>query len=583
MFHTQTNTMGTRFFPLAISTFLLFNSLHAQVPLGAPIPWTTVEAEHMETNGTTLGPKYEPFLIETESSGQQCVRLISSDEFVQFKAPVAANSLVVRLSLPDGEHGNGTTTTLRVYQNERLVIETEISSKYSHLYGLYPFSNDSAKGRHRNYYDEFRSTGLTIQKGDQIRITADVGGIHQPSAIVFDLVDLETAEGPLAPPEGAHDITGLEFHQKGDSDYTSALRKAIDAAQSKGGVVYIPVGEFLITGDIVLPAGVRVQGAGMWYSTLVGNSDLYQQADRRVRLIGTGSNIHLSDFAITGKLNYRSDQEANDGIVGSFGENSTIENIWVEHTKVGVWVENSKGLKVEGMRFRNTLADGLNFCVGMRECVVENSTARGTGDDCFAMWPAVFIPQQYAPGLNTVRNCTAELPFLANGVAIYGGESNRIENCHFKGITAGSAILLSTTFPTASETVDNNFTGTTIVQNCKVETSGGWDHEWDWRAAVQVCLDRRSISGIEMKDIQIENSLSDGVSFITNPKYQTGGEIDHTLLERLNVGVSGLAVDGSDGLLIRPEVKGAITIQDSKISTLNNSSRQLILDLATVD
>ncbi|MDQ6763484.1 MAG: hypothetical protein M3015_12765, partial [Bacteroidota bacterium] len=41
----------------------------AKEKYGANIPWTTYEAERMKTNGTILGPAYDPFLVETESSG----------------------------------------------------------------------------------------------------------------------------------------------------------------------------------------------------------------------------------------------------------------------------------------------------------------------------------------------------------------------------------------------------------------------------------------------------------------------------------------------------------------------------------
>jgi hypothetical protein len=40
--------------------------------IGADIPWMTYRAADMKTTGTVLGPKYAPFLVETESSGQKC-------------------------------------------------------------------------------------------------------------------------------------------------------------------------------------------------------------------------------------------------------------------------------------------------------------------------------------------------------------------------------------------------------------------------------------------------------------------------------------------------------------------------------
>ena len=158
-----------------------------------------------------------------------------------------------------------------------------------------------------------------------------------------------------------------------------------------------------------------------------------------------GSDIHLADFAIVGKLNCRSDNEPNDGLGGSFGTNSTISRIWVEHTKTGAWIVNSSGLMVEGCRFRDTIADGINFCVGMRGSTIFYCTARGTGDDCFAIWPATYASQKFTPGLNVIRHCTGQTPFLANGAAIYGAEGNRVEDCLFKDLSYGCGVLISAT------------------------------------------------------------------------------------------------------------------------------------------
>ncbi len=101
-----------------------------------------------------------------------------------------------------------------------------------------------------------------------------------------------------------------------------------------------------------------------------------------------GSHIHLADFSIIGRLNYRNDNEPNDGIVGAGCADSSISNVWLEHTKVGIWIYNGVNLVIEGCRFRDLIADGVNLCVGTSGTVIENCTARGTGDDCFAIWPA---------------------------------------------------------------------------------------------------------------------------------------------------------------------------------------------------
>ncbi len=546
----------------------------AQENRGAAIPWKTYEAEQMHTTGIVLGPKYDPYQVETESSGQKCVKMEAKGQYIEFVSTINAKSIVIRFSLPDNDNGNGTKSTLGVKINGKLVQQHRISSHYSWLYGKYPFTNNPAAGTPRHFYDELRLTGFQIAKGDIIRIERDDNIDDDAGYCIIDLVDLENPAPPLKAPVNSLSIADKSF--LGDhftDDYTEAFKNCIAKAVKTGKTVWIPAGTFKITGDIILPANVTVQGAGMWYTQLVGDDSLYTNANRRVRLKGDGSNIHLADFAIIGKLNYRTDKESNDGIVGSFGINSTISRIWIEHTKVGMWIQNSMNLKITGCRMRNTMADGINFCVGMAHSTIENCTARGTGDDCFAIWPTVsqVIKQEFSPGHNLVIHCSGALPYLANGAAIYGGDSNEVRDCSFSDISQGSAILVSTTFPTESKdkSINNNFSGTTIIEDCDIKTSGGFDHEWGWRAAVELCLDKRNIAGIEISNVNIGNSLSNGLSVIA--KTETGA-LSNAILQNVTISNYGIGVQGKHGLFISSEAHGSLAIKKSNIPDIKNES-----------
>jgi Pectate lyase superfamily protein len=548
----------------------------AQEKYGAATGFTTLEAEDMRTTGTVLGPGYDPYRVETESSGQRCVKLASSGQLIEFTSPAMANTMVIRYDLPDNTGGTGTSSTLGIYINGKAVRQCNISSRLSHLYGKYPFTNNPADGTQRNFYDETRIKDLVIHKGDVVRVQRDDRPGDDAGYCIIDLVDLEKIGPPLQPPTHSLSITDSRFKTGGPpGDYTEALRNCITRAAATGMTVWIPPGVYKITGDIILPANVTIRGAGMWYSQLVGDTALYADAGRRVRLKGNGSNIHLSDLAIVGALNYRNDKEANDGIVGSFGENSTISRVWIEHTKVGMWIENSRGLKITGCRMRNTIADGINFCVGMAASTIENCSARGTGDDCFAIWPTVRDTQKYKPGHNRIAYCTATLPFLANGAAIYGGESNEIANCSFRDITPGSAILISTTFPTESreKSIDNNFSGRTLVESCEISTSGGFDHEWGWRAAIEICLDKRSIAGLRIDNMHIDSCLSNGLSVIAKNEPGKTGILTGAFLQNIHFGSVGIGTKDSHMLFISPEAHGSLTVKGSAIPDIVNASK----------
>jgi hypothetical protein len=557
---------------LQAASVVFASTLEANV--GADTPWTTYEAEAMRTTGTVLGPRYDPYQVETESSGQKCVRLEAA-QYVEFTAAAGANAMVVRYSLPDAPSGGGTSSNIELSINGRPVRSLAVTSRYSWLYGNYPFTNNPADGKPRNFYDEMRVKGLAIAAGDVVRLAK--GGSDALPCMV-DLVDLEAVPPPLSAPAAAISVLDFGATGNGTTDDTDALLRCMAAARNQGKMVWVPAGEYKLTHDILLLSSTTIQGAGMWYTTFVGDSELYGDAARRVRFKLRGSDIHLADFSIMGKLSYRNDSEPNDGIVGAGCADSSIARVWIEHTKTGTWIYNGANLRITGCRFRNLLADGVNLCVGTYGTVIENCSARGTGDDCFAIWPAAsdqgFVGRAHKPGNNVIRHCTGQLPFLANGGAIYGGESNRIEDCLFSDITAGCGVLISTTFPTSDKAlnIDNNFSGDTVVQNCRLMRCGGYDHDWAWRGSLQVCLDHRSISGLTIRQVDIRDSFSDGISIVTPPDRPGHPSLARAVLENVTVSGYGIGTSSRYGLIIGRDAAGALALVGSRVGSIRNDS-----------
>jgi Pectate lyase superfamily protein len=547
----------------------------ASAGVGADVPWTTYEAAGMKTTGLVLGPGYDPNTVETESSGQKCVKLADAKDFLEFTAGGKANALVVRYSLPDSKEGGGTSAALDLYVNGAKVRALALTSRYSWLYGNYPFSNSPAEGKPRNFYDELRVKDLKISAHDVIRLQR--AGADAAYCIV-DLVDLEDVPAPLPAP--GHSLSILDFgaDPKGEADATGALRTCVAEGLKQGRVVWVPAGDYKLTGEILLPSSVTIQGAGMWHTTFVGDRSLYDQATRRVRFKLAGHDIHLADFSILGRLNYRNDNEPNDGIIGAGCADSSISNIWLEHTKVGIWIYNGVNLSIQGCRFRNTIADGVNLCVGTSGTVIQNCAARGTGDDCFAIWPAAsdqgFVGHGPKTGNNVIRRCTGQLTFLANGAAVYGGASNRVEDCRFTDIGTGCGILISTTFPTSDEDrkIDNNFSGTTLVTNCELVRCGGYDHSWAWRGSLQICMDRRSISGLTLSHVTIRDSISSGLTIVGPGSPKGEGTLSDARFEEVNITNSGIGGSPHHDLWIRGDAFGGVSMAGSAIADVRNDS-----------
>lgn len=543
--------------------------------IGADVPWTTYDAADMRSTGVVLGPRYDPNQVETESSGQKCVKLVGAGEYVEFKAAANANALVVRYSLPDSKEGGGTSTSLDLFVNGKRARVLDLSSRYSWLYGNYPFSKKPGEGKPRNFYNELRVKDLAVATGDVIRLQR----VAQDSAYcIVDLVDLENVPAPLAAPANSVCILDFGADKTGNVDATEALRRCVAEAQGRAKPVWVPTGNYKITGEILVPSGVAIQGAGMWHTNFVGDELLYKQSARRVRFKLVGEHIRLADFSIIGKLDYRDDNEPNDGIVSGGCAESSVSRIWLEHTKVGIWIYNGVNLVIDGCRFRNTLADGVNLCVGTSGTIIQNCAARGTGDDCFAIWPAAsdqgFVGQGPPSGDNVIRRCTGQLTFLANGAAIYGGASNRIEDCRFTDIGTGCGILISTTFPTANDKlkIDNNFSGITLVRNCELVRCGGYDHSWAWRGSIQICMDRRSISGLSITGVTVKDSISSGMTIVGPGSPRGEGTLSHARLEQVIIANSGLGDSPHHDLWIRKDSAGAIDLVNCSIADIQNES-----------
>lgn len=553
---------------------------------GASVPWTTYEAEAMTINGgTVLGPPPAAInkdvtvtnTLAGEASGQQCVELQTRGSYVQFTAQQAANALVVRYSVPDTASGTGANYTISLYTNGVFCQEIPVTSMYSWLYGSYPWTDTPSSGSARNYFDEARVMNLSINPGDQIRL--QIGPSDTASFYVIDLVDLEDVGPALTQPANSLSVKNAPYNAAGNgtSDDTTAIQNCINDAESQGKIVWIPPGNYMVDADLVV-ANVTIQGAGMWYTTLVGNPAVYNSnPNARVRFDGNGSNIKLYDFAITGCLNYRNDSEANDSFQGFYGTNSSIQRCWVEHTKTGFWIANAQGMLISDCRVRDTIADGYNLAVGCNSCIVSNCTTRGTGDDSFAIWPASYTTQEYQAGWNLITQCTAQSPWFANGSGIYGAISNQIQNCLFQDTCDGCGVLVAGTFPLGN---NDGFAGITLVQNCNLNRCGGYDPGWQWRGALTVVPQNINITGLQIDNLNISNSFSYGVQF-PDPG---SGILSNAFMSSINV--SGYAtqvapfhpqnvpgtnvyVDGVFGVLGRNDALGGITVSDLSINGSN--------------
>jgi len=468
--------------------------------VGATLPYVEFEAEDAVTNGVLLGPSRAFGTIAAESSGREAVQLNTAGQYVQFVTTAPANSVVVRYVIPDAAAGGGINATLGLYINGVRTQSLQLTSVYSWLYGGDTNSADKnpANGGAHHFYDEVHALIGELPTGTTVALQRD----SQDTAAyyVIDLVDFEEVGPPLAQPAGSISITSYGATPNDGSDDSAAIQAAIAAAASQDKTLWIPPGVFNVVANPLNSSGVSIQGAGMWYSTLAGVNAEFNFS---------GNNNQLSDFALFGGTVLRNDALPS-GLNGPFGTGSTFTNLWIEHQKAAIWAGQgsgpgapTNGLIIHGVRIRDIFADGVNFCCGTSNSVVEQSSFRNTGDDALASWSlstAGPINTNNTFKFNTVQN-----NWRANCFAIYGGSGTTVEDSlcsdtvNYPGILIGSQF---TPYP---------FAGATTAQRITLNRTGG-TFDGGANGAVEITATDSAInSPVILDNILINSSTLSGI------------------------------------------------------------------------
>jgi Pectate lyase superfamily protein/F5/8 type C domain/Abnormal spindle-like microcephaly-assoc'd, ASPM-SPD-2-Hydin len=438
---------------------------------GATLPFVELEAEQASTNGTVIGPDRAFTHLAAEASGRRAVRLDGVGRYVQFRLTRPANAIDIRYAIPDSTDGAGLIAGLNLYLNGRRTTTLSLTSKYSAVYGNYPFTNNPADGDAHHYFDDVRTMfGSTLPAGATVRLQVDPG--NTAPWYVVDVADFELVAPPVSQPAGFGAVTEFGADPTGQGDATGAFQAAIDAGQAEHVGVFIPPGTFAVTGQLRVD-NVTLRGAGPWYSVLSGAG---------VGVFGhaaptPSSAVHLADFAIFGDTWVRNDSVADSGLGGSLGGGSTVDNLWIEHTKVGAWFDGpSDGLTIKRLRIQNVMADGINLHNGVSHTTVSDTFVRNSGDDGMAMWS-----DQNADHDDAFSHNTVIAPVLANAFAIYGGHDNAItDNIGADTVTQGGGAHVGNRFgsvPIAGTTTiaGNRFVRTgNLVPNFPTTDSAIW-------------------------------------------------------------------------------------------------------------
>jgi hypothetical protein len=547
---------------------------------GATLPYVEMEAHNATTNGTILGPSYTLGNLAFDAVDHQAVQLNGQGQYVQFKLTQQANSINLRYSIPDATSGGGINASLSIYINGvKQANDLQLTSKYSWVYGPPNFSNctqtvwsKTPGGTPSHQFDEMHVLLPQMAAGKTVKLQVDKENTAPWYAI--DVADFQEVAAPLTEPSGYISVTGSPYNADptGAKDSTTAIQNAVNAGETQGKSVWIPQGTYLVTSQILVN-NVTLAGAGPWYSVLTGAPPGGGNGNNINNGTGVGvygndayggstsSNVKLSGFAIEGQITNRVDCLQDNGIGGSLN-NSKISNIWIEHTKVGMWFDGPfSGLKITNARIDSTLADGINFHRNITNSRVTQTVIRGTGDDGLAMWSASDNVPATGDSSDTFDHDTVQSPYLANGIAIYGGNGNSVTNDVVSGSQyRGGGIMLD------YENFGNNtvpFAGTTTISNDTIQyTAGVGDQGIQQFGALMFWADSGSINApFTVSGDEIDNSQYAAISFdggnpisnvamngvnISGAEFAFSNKVSTITGSASNVTASGLTVGGME-------------------------------------
>ncbi|MEW2517312.1 galactose-binding domain-containing protein [Actinacidiphila alni] len=508
---------------------------------GANMPYDVYEAEDGVTGGgaTVLGPNRTIGDPAGEASGRKAVHLAGNGQYVEWTTRTSTNTLVTRFNIPDGTD----STTLNVYVDGTFLKTISLTSKFEWLYGDEASPNNSpGSGAPRHIYDEANVLlGTTVPAGHKIRLEKDAAN----TASYYNIDYINTEQVTATPnPDPTKYVVPAGFTQQ---DVQNALDTARQDTSKLG--VYLPAGDYQTANKFtVYGRAIKVVGAGPWFTRFF-TPQTQENTDGGFSLQSGSGGSSFTGFGFFG--NYTSRIDGPGKVFDLTGvANLTIDNLWIEHTICGVWATNVDDSTISNLRIRDTFADGVNLTNGSTGNTVTNTEARSTGDDSFALFPAIDNHNEQETG-NKFQNLSVQTVWRAAGLAVYGGGGNTFSNLYiadsltYPGITIGSLQFGGIQALGFESSPQTTFSNISLVRD------GG--HFWGQQAfpALWIFSAEFKLQGLRLSDIDISDPTYQGVMFQTKWNGSTSlNPIADTVFTNLSVTgahKSGDAFDAKSG------------------------------------
>lgn len=397
---------------------------------GASMPFRIYEAESGKTEGgaTVLSMSAMPAVptVQLESSGRACVELNETGESVSWTTEDSANTIVVRVSVPDAPAGGGITDSVNLYVDGVFRQSIVCTSKYSWVYGDNKMTdNNPLSATPKRFYDMSRAfiTGDAVTPGSTITLRKDAN--NTAAYFRIDFIILENAAPPLTQPANTLSVISYGAIPDDNTDDSQAFKNCISACQNQKKGMWIPRGNFLTQG-IINATGINIYGAGIWYTT---NSRI-TGARHKWNL----TNCTIQDLYIFNPETGREEAQGHDsGMTVQGAKGWLVERVWAHHCFF--WCSGTDGI-IRNCRSTESWADGINLNNGPTvkadyeglRLTAQNNFIVGSGDDGIA----INAQNGGGEGGNMVDtkilNNTSIGVTWANGIRVAGGRNSLVQN-----------------------------------------------------------------------------------------------------------------------------------------------------------
>ncbi|OWA32945.1 hypothetical protein B9G55_24650 [Saccharibacillus sp. O16] len=250
------------------------------------------------------------------------------------------------------------------------------------------------------------------------------------SVLVWPSVTPAKAAGS---PPAAISVKSYGAVPDGRTDSLPAFQKAIEMAKRQGSSVYVPPGNYALSGRLAVD-GVGITGAGQNLSILTSTNPSSGSIDL------TGSHAALKDLTHVYKSTAARDgSDAKNSVTVLGASNFSIQNVRIIGAgTAGILIrdEAANGIIANNV-IKNTKADGIHITDGSSGIRVEDNTIKQTGDDTIAVVSYKKDPATTSDIL--IRGNSVGYASGARGISVVGGsgvkiEQNTINNTEMAGI-----------------------------------------------------------------------------------------------------------------------------------------------------